>query len=190
MNSLTDLKAKASFFFLRYKFRVAFVVGTLAWISMLRVILIFTTPLTQLLLISSFVPLYFGFTIAFSQIIAAPIAFSIETYLYNRKHAPEETDFPELYSVAKEMGYPYSKKIRLTDNPKVESAYTNMTSGVITLPRTWKEKYTLEQAVSILAHELAAPEDVEAFLPRHDMGGGWGYSGDPRDWHGPVVYLR
>ncbi|MGA2876451.1 MAG: M48 family metalloprotease [Nitrososphaerales archaeon] len=145
----------------RYKFRLAFVVGTLAWIALLRVFFLFITPLTRVLLISSFGVLFLGFSIAFAQLIAAPITFSVETYLYDRKHKPEETELPELHQVAEEMGSSYSKKIRLTHNPKVESAYTNMHSGQITLPRSWKDKYTFEQVLSILGHEVAHMKNVK-----------------------------
>ncbi len=156
MNSISDLKAKAYFFFWKYKLRMGFVVGTLGWIAMLKVAEPFLTPMIRLLLVYSFAPIFLGFTVAFSQFLASPISFSVDTYLYNRKHQLEDTDFPELYEVAKKMGYPYSKKIQLTENPKTHSAYTNMTTGQIVIPRSWKEeKYTFEQLLSILAHEVA-----------------------------------
>ncbi|MGA2663611.1 MAG: M48 family metalloprotease [Nitrososphaerales archaeon] len=155
MNSLSDLKAKAGLFVFRYKFRLAFVVGTLAWTTLLRIFVLFMSPLVQALLIGSFGVLFFGFSIAFSQLITAPITFSINTYLYDRKHAVEETEMPELLEISTAIGSPYQKKIRLTDNPKVESAYTNMLTRQITIPRSWKDKYTFEQLLSIIGHEVA-----------------------------------
>jgi Zn-dependent protease with chaperone function len=156
VNSISDLKAKAYFLFWKYKLRMGFVVGTLGWIATLKVAEPFLTPTIRLLLVYSFAPIFLGFAAAFSQFLASPISFSVDTYLYNRKHQPEDTDFPELYEVAKRMGYAYSKKIQLTDNPKIVSAYTNMTTGQIVIPRSWKEeKYTFEQLLSILAHEVA-----------------------------------
>jgi Zn-dependent protease with chaperone function len=156
VNSISDLKAKAYFFFWKYKLRMGFVFGTLGWIAILKVAEPFLTSTTRLLLVYSFAPIFLGFAVAFSQFLASPISFSVDTYLYNRKHQPEDTDFPELYEVAKRMGCNYSKKIQLTDNPKVLSAYTNMTTGQIVIPRSWKvERYTFEQLLSILAHEVA-----------------------------------
>ena len=129
--------------------------STLVWIGLLRLALPFSTPLIRTLLVYSFAPIFLGFALSFSQLIASPLSFSLDTFLYNRRHPPEETNFPELYEVAKLMGTPYNKKIRITDNPDVDSAYTNMTTGEITFPRRYKEKYSLEQILSILAHEVA-----------------------------------
>jgi len=154
MNSFSDFKARASVYVFRYKLRLAFVVGTLGWIVLLKVFVLFYSPLMRALLLSSFAVLFLGFSVAFSQLIASPIAFSLNTYLYDKKHKPEETELPELQDISKTMGVTYTKKIRLTDNPDVMSAYTYMPTKQITFPRSWKEKYTFEQLISIATHEV------------------------------------
>jgi len=155
VNRIDDVKARAQVVLLRYRLRLFFVTGTLVWIGFLRLIILFLTPLTRTLLIYSFGFFFLGFVLSFTQLFSGPITFSLGTYLYNRKNPPEETDFPELYDVAKQMEYPYNKKIRVTDNPDVDSAYTNMNTGEITFPRNYREKYSLEEILSILAHEVA-----------------------------------
>src|ERR1700688_1104904 len=145
MNKISDIGVKAYFFFLKYKFRVGSAVGTLAWLAVLRLAVPFLTPMIRLIFIYSFAVIFLGFTITFSQVLATPISFAVDSYLYNRKHKAEETELPELHEVARKMGYDYSKTIQLTDNPKIQSAYTNMATRQIVIPRSWKEKYTFEQ---------------------------------------------
>ena len=157
MIELSDLKAKAFSFVLKYKMRLTFVTGTLAWIILLKAVyvLIPVTPLVRLGLIYSFAVLFIGFAACFSQLLATPISFSVAVWWYNRRHKPEATEFPELAAIAAKMGLAKLKKIQLTDNPQVKSAYTNMTTGTITVPRSWKDYYTLEQLIAISAHEIA-----------------------------------
>ena len=151
------MKAKTFSFVLKYKMRLALGAGTLAWIILLKAVyfLIPVTPLIRLVLTSSFLVFSMGFAASFSQFIAMPISFSITTWWYNRGHKPEATEFPELAAVAAKMGLSRLKKIQLTDNPQVKSAYTNMPTGTITVPRSWKDYYSLEQLIGISAHEIA-----------------------------------
>jgi len=88
----------------------------------------------------------------------------ISSVLYNRKHKPEERNFPKVKQIAKKIGMEYDKPIYITNNPSIKSPFTNVFSGKITFPTSWMKKFHRTETEGIIGHELVHIKHATRFV--------------------------
>lgn len=116
----------------------------------------------------AFLPLAMRWTFALVYVLLVEImAFSIvrlitgsagqiiRSAFYNKKHKPEKRYFPEVKQIATKMGMKYDKPIFITENPSINSPFTNLFTRNITFPASWIRKFPVVENDAIIGHELA-----------------------------------
>ena len=98
-------------------------------------------------------PLFAGF-IAAGFFFASALSSNIQIVVYDKRHTPETSVDPDLKALAASKGVDYSNPIRLTDNPGVDTAYTNPVKRLITFPRSWQSRYPRELFLGAGMHEI------------------------------------
>jgi len=86
---------------------------------------------------------------------AEQISFGLKHWWYSRKHEPEMSYDPDVVILAEALGIRHDGPILITDDPIVNGPFTNVVTGTITVPRVWITRYTREQLLGALAHQLA-----------------------------------
>lgn len=99
------------------------------------------------------IPLMGGFAAA-GRFFGAIITSNIQVAVYDRSHKPETSTDPDLKALAATKGVDYSNPINLTENPDVDSPYTNALKRLITFPKAWLSRYTWEQFLGAGMHEV------------------------------------
>jgi Peptidase family M48 len=101
------------------------------------------------------IPLMAGLVAAW-RFFGAAITSNVEIVTYNMKHKPEKSIDPDITRLAASRGVEYRNPIYLTDNPKVDSPFTNPLKKIITFPRSWNSasRYTREQFLGGGMHEI------------------------------------
>jgi Zn-dependent protease with chaperone function len=98
-------------------------------------------------------PLFGGF-IAAGRFFGTVIDSNLKIVLYDRSHKPEESLDPDLKALAASKGVDYCNPIKLTDNPDIDSPYTNAVKQQVTFPKSWLSHYSREQFLGAGMHEI------------------------------------
>lgn len=130
--------------------------------SVVAALIIWALPYTGIVIPSSYtftvaavlvVPMMIGF-LAAGRFFGMMINSNLQIALYNRNHKPEESMDPDLTRLAATVEVDYTKPIYLTDNPKVDSPYTNAPKKAITFPVDWISRYRRELFLGGAMHEV------------------------------------
>jgi hypothetical protein len=111
------------------------------------------SPYTLSVAVVFVIPLMGGLFAA-GRFFGMMIQSNLEIAFYNRKHKPEASMDPDLKRVAGTVGVNYTNPIYLTDNPRVDSPYTNAQKKAITFPASWTSKYSRELFLGGGMHEV------------------------------------
>ena len=98
------------------------------------------------------------------QLITGSVIQLIQIGLYNRKHKPQEINYPEVKQIRKKMGVNHNIQIFVTDNPAVKSPCVNLFSGKITIPSTWIKKHHRSEILAAIGHEFGHIKGYRRFL--------------------------
>lgn len=151
---LRELNAQVLLGFrMRWYFYIASVVAVLAlWVMPFTGIRVPSSETFTFVAVFA-VPLMGGY-LAACRFFGAIITYNIKISAYDRSHKPERTTDLDLRALAATKGVDYHGPVNLTENPEVDSPYTNIRKPLITFPKSWSHRYPREQLLGAGMHEV------------------------------------
>ncbi len=75
-------------------------------------------------------------------------------FIFGRRYRPVPFSNPEVEALAGKMGVQRRAKVFTTDNPHVQSAFTNAFNSRVYIPTSWVRSFPPTEIIGVIAHEF------------------------------------